>query len=97
MAISNKVKEGRFKIFSDFKINKSKTSLLISKLQKLNIDSALFIDGDTLEKSFLNAVRNVPKMDFLPAAGINVYDIVKRDFLVLSENALGSLIERFKK
>ena len=64
MAISNKVKEGRFKIFSDFKINKSKTSLLISKLQKLNIDSALFIDGDTLEKSFLNAVRNVPKMDF---------------------------------
>ena len=61
MAISNKVKEGRFKIFSDFKINKSKTSLLISKLQKLNIDSALFIDGDTLEKSFLNAVRKCPE------------------------------------
>ena len=64
MAISNKVKEGRFKIFSDFKINKSKTSLLISKLQKLKIDSALFIDGETLEKSFLNAVRNVRRWTF---------------------------------
>ena len=96
MALSNKFKEGKLKVVSDFKISKPKTSFLISKLAKMEIDSALFIDGKDVEKSFQNALRNIPKTDFLPISGLNVYDIIRRNFLVISEKALLGINERFK-
>ena len=97
MALSSKLKEGKLKIMDDFKLSKPKTSILKDKLDKLKIDSALFIGGDKLEKNFSLALRNVPKMDFLPAIGINVYDIIRRDLLILSVDALTALNERFSK
>ena len=96
MALSNKLKEGKLKVISDFKISKPKTSFLTSKLVKMEIDSALFIDGLDVEKNFKHAVRNIPKTDFLPISGINVYDIIRRKFLVISEKALLGINERFK-
>ena len=96
MALSNKLKEGKLKVVSDFKISKPKTSVLISKLTKMEIDSALFIDGKDVEKSFQNALRNIPKTDFLPISGLNVYDIIRRNFLIISEKALMGINERFK-
>jgi len=96
MALSNKVKEGKLKVISDFKISKPKTSFLTSKLAKMEIDSALFIDGKDVEKNFENALRNIPKTDFLPIAGLNVYDIIRRNFLIISEKALMGINERFK-
>ncbi len=96
MALSNKFKDGKLKVVSDFKISKPKTSFLISKLAKMEIDSALFIDGKDVEKSFQNALRNIPKTDFLPISGLNVYDIIRRNFLVISEKALLGINERFK-
>ena len=96
MALSNKFKEGKLTVVSDFKINKPKTSFLKNLLAKLKINSALFIDGKEIEKNFKFAIRNVPMTDFLPITGINVYDIVRRDSLVLSEKALDGLNERFK-
>ena len=95
MALSNKFKEGRLKIVSDFKINKPKTSFLKNVLNKLEITSALFIDGKEIEKNFQFALRNVPLTDLLPVTGINVYDIVRRDFLVLSQKGLDAINERF--
>ncbi len=96
MALSDKLKEGKLKVISDFKISKPKTSFLTSKLAKMEIDSALFIDGKDVEKNFENAVRNIPKTDFLPISGLNVYDIIRRNFLVISEKALLGINERFK-
>ena len=96
MALSNKLKEGKLKVISDFKISKPKTSFLTSKLIKMEIDSALFIDGLDVEKNFKHALRNIPKTDFLPISGINVYDIIRRNFLVISEKALLGINERFK-
>ena len=96
MALSNKLKEGKLKVISDFKISKPKTSFLTSKLVKMEIDSALFIDGLDVEKNFKHALRNIPKTDFLPISGINVYDIIRRNFLVISEKALLGINERFK-
>ena len=96
MALSNKLKEGKLKVVSDFKISKPKTSFLTSKLAKMEIDSALFIDGKDVEKNFEYALRNVPKTDFLPISGLNVYDIIRRNFLVISEKALLGINERFK-
>ena len=96
MALSNKLKEGKLKVISDFKISKPKTSFLTSKLVKMEIDSALFIDGLDVEKNFKHALRNIPKTDFLPISGINVYDIIRRNFLVISEKALLGINERFR-
>ena len=97
MALSSKLKEGKLKVFDNFKINKPKTSVLKNKLDKLKINSALFIDGEKIEVNFNFAIRNVPKIDCLPAVGINVYDILRKDLLVLSVDALNTINERFAK
>jgi len=97
MAISKKIKDGKFKIISELKISKPKTNLFRSKLSSLKLDSVLFIDGKDIDNNFLLAAKNVPKIDILPVDGINVYDILKRDFLVLSENAVNGIKERFEE
>ena len=97
MAISKKIKDGKFRIINELKISKPKTNLFRSKLAGLKLDSALFIDGKDIDNNFLFASKNVPKIDILPVAGINVYDILKRDYLVFSENAVNGIKERFKE
>ena len=97
MAISKKIKDGKFRIINELKISKPKTNLFRSKLAGLKLDSALFIDGKDIDNNFLLASKNVPKIDILPVAGINVYDILKRDYLVFSENAVNGIKERFKE
>ena len=97
MAISKKIKDGKLKIINELKMSKPKTNLFRSKLAGLKLDSALFIDGKDIDNNFLLASKNVPKIDILPVAGINVYDILKRDYLVLSENAVNGIKERFKE
>ena len=82
MVISKKLKDGKLVILDQLKINKPKTSLMKSKLLSLKLDSALFIEDKVIDKNFMLAVKNVPKIDVLPLAGINVYDIMKRDFLI---------------
>ena len=97
MAISKKIKDGKFKIISELKMSKPKTNLFRSKLSSLKLDSVLFIDGKDIDNNFLLAAKNVPKIDILPVAGINVYDILKRDYLVLSESAVNGIKERFEE
>ncbi|MEL0124181.1 MAG: 50S ribosomal protein L4 [Alphaproteobacteria bacterium] len=97
MAISKKIKDGKLKIINELKMSKPKTNLFRSKLAGIKLDSALFIDGKDIDNNFLLASKNVPKIDILPVAGINVYDILKRDYLVLSENAVNGIKERFKE
>ena len=58
--------------------------------------SALIIDGAELEKNFSLAARNIPGVDVLPAQGINVYDILRREKLVLTKAAVAVLEARFK-
>jgi large subunit ribosomal protein L4 len=97
MALSKKLKDGKLKILNELKISKPKTSLFRNKLSNLKIDSALFIDNVSIDKNFFIASKNVPKIDVLPLVGLNVYDILKRDFLILSESALTSIQERLTK
>ena len=97
IALSKKLKDGKLKIIDEFKITKSKTKLFKSMLSNLKIDSALFIDGKEVNKSFSLASNNIPNIDVLPVAGINVYDIFKRDFLVLSSQAIESINKRLSK
>ena len=96
MTLSKELKI-KLKILNEFKISKPKTSLFKNKLNNMKIDSALFIDHSEIDKNFFIASKNVPKVDVLPLAGLNVYDILKRDFLIFSENALTGIQERFIK
>ena len=97
MVLSKKLKDGKLKIIDELKIPKPKTSLFKNKLNNLKIDSALFVDNTNFDQNFALATNNVPKVDILPLAGLNVYDILKRDYLVFSVSALTGIQERLNK
>ena len=96
MSLSQKCSEGKIKILSDLALSKSKTSLLQDKIKKFDAKSILFIGGKKIEKNFLNASKNIPNIDVLPSQGLNVYNILRRDYLFISEDALNFINERFK-
>ena len=97
MALSKKLKDGKLKIIDELKISKPKTSLFKNKLNNLKIDSALFVDNLDLDKNLILASNNIPKIDILPLAGLNVYDILKRDYLVFSVSAVTGIQERLSR
>ena len=63
---------------------------------KLGAENALFIGGSELDGNFVKAASNLPFVDVLPQQGINVYDILRRDVLVLSKEAAAQIEERLK-
>ena len=87
-ALSSKLKDGNIVILSEAKLSKPKTSLLVKSLQKMAVDSALFIDAQEFDKNFELATMNIPNIDILPVQGINVYDMLKRDKLFITKAAL---------
>ncbi|MEM8826991.1 MAG: 50S ribosomal protein L4 [Pseudomonadota bacterium] len=93
-ALSVKAAEGKLVVMSDFDVKDAKTAAMKGKLAKLGIEKALFIDGEKPD-AFTKAVRNLPHMDVLPAAGANVYDILGHDTLVLTKAAVEKLEARF--
>ena len=54
------------------------------------------IGGETLENEFVRAAANIPLVDVLPSQGLNVYDAVKRDMLVMTKDAVSFVEERLK-
>lgn len=95
-ALSVKVSEGKLIVLDSLELTEVKTKLVFHKLQVLGIKNALFIDGENVQKEFSLSVRNLPNIDVLPQQGLNVYDILKRDTLVLTKAAIESLEQRFK-
>ncbi len=73
-----------------------KTKTLRARFEKLGLTNALFIDGSESDDGFARAARNIPNIDVLPIQGINVYDILRRDTLVLTKAAVDALEARFK-
>ena len=96
-ALSSKLKDGNIVILSEAKLSKPKTSLLVKNLQKLAVDSALFIDAKEFDKNFELATMNIPNIDILPVQGINVYDMLKRDKLFMTKAALKEIEGRFNE
>ena len=95
-ALSSKVKAAQLIVLDKAESKDGKTSVLRNQLSKLGITSALIIDGSDVNENFARAARNIEKIDVLPVQGINVYDILRRDYLVLTKAAIDSLEERFK-
>jgi len=96
MALSSKTANEQLIVLEDAKSKDGKTGGLRKQLEKLGINNALIIDGSELDDNFARAARNIAHIDVLPAQGINVYDILRREKLVLTKAALSSLEERFK-
>ena len=96
MALSSKQADESLVVLADAKSKDGKTADLKKQLVKLGIDNALVIDGAEVDTNFARAARNIAHIDVLPAQGINVYDILRREKLVLTKAALDSLKERFK-
>lgn len=96
-ALSAKAQEGKIVVLDVAKVDSHKTKDLREKLEVLGLDhSALIIDGDAIDGNFSLAARNLPKIDLLPTEGANVYDILRRDTLVLTKSAVEKLEERLK-
>ena len=96
-ALSSKLKDGNIVILSEAKLSKPKTSLLVKSLQKMAVDSALFIDAQEFDKNFELATMNIPNIDILPVQGINVYDMLKRDKLFITKAALKEIEGRLNE
>lgn len=96
MALASKQQEGKLIVLDSAKCATPKTKWLVEKFAKLGFASALIIDGANLDPNFALAARNIPHIDVLPEQGANVYDILRRDVLVLTKNAVEQLQERLK-
>ena len=98
-AISSKLAEGKLVVIEKLASNSKdagKTTKLRGQLARLGVENALIIGGAVLDGAFVRAARNIPLVDVLPQQGINVYDILRRDVLVLSKDAAAFLEERLK-
>jgi len=94
-ALSAKAKGGAIVVLDEAKAKEAKTGDLAKRLGKMGITSVLVVDGE-FDKNFQLSARNLNHVDLLPASGINVYDIMRRDTLVLTKAAVEALTERFK-
>ena len=81
---------------SEAKVKTSKTADLAKRVKKLGWESALVIDGTDIDNNFNLAAQNIAGLDVLPQQGANVYDILRRDTLVLTKGAIEKLVERLK-
>jgi large subunit ribosomal protein L4 len=92
-ALSSKVKDEAIIILDA--LSGEKTKEVVAQLKALGISNALVIGGEKLDEKFAKAARNIPNIDVLPLAGLNVYDILRRKTLVLTREAVDGVNARF--
>lgn len=95
-ALSAKAKSGGLIVVDNIASADGKTKAVATQLAGLGWTNALIIGGAELDVNFSRSARNLPNIDVLPVQGINVYDILRRQTLVLSKAAVEALEERFK-
>jgi large subunit ribosomal protein L4 len=94
VALSSKLADGKLVVLDRAALDEPKTKQLAARLDKLGWSSALLIDGPEVDRNFALAARNLVGLQLLPPAGANVYDILRRDVLVLTREAVRQLEER---
>ena len=95
-ALSAKAQEGNLVVVDALKLNEPKTKVLKEKLANCGLNNCLCIDGKEVDTNFALASRNLIGVDVLPTIGANVYDILRKDKLVLTKDAIVCLGERLK-
>ena len=93
-ALSAKAGEGKLVVLEAAALSEPKTKALKGALDRLGLGSALVVTGAEIDRNFDLASRNLPLLSVLPAQGLNVYDILRRDTLVLTQDAVRSIEER---
>jgi large subunit ribosomal protein L4 len=93
-ALSSKLADGKLILLDEAKLSGFKTSELVSRLGTFGGRSVLIIDGPEVDGDFARAAANIPNLDVLPQQGANVYDILRRETLVLTKEAVKHLEER---
>jgi large subunit ribosomal protein L4 len=94
-ALSSKIKAGTLIVLDQAALASPKTADLRTQFEKLGLKNALFIAGPEVDTNFALASRNIPNIDVLPNAGLNVYDILRRETLVLTKAAVEAIEARF--
>ena len=94
-ALSSKVKGESLIVLEEASFDEGKTKALREKFEALGISNALIIGGAELNDGFARAARNIPNVDVLPTAGLNVYDVLRRPTLVLTKDAIDAIHARF--
>ncbi len=93
---SAKAKEGKLIILDDAKAKDHKTKTMAAAMTKMGVSSAVIVGGKELDNNFARGCANIPLIDVLPSQGANVYDIMRRDILVLTKEAVDDLTTRLK-
>jgi large subunit ribosomal protein L4 len=95
-ALSAKAQAGELIVWDNAQLGEAKTKLLRVAFEKSSLADVLIVDGAEVNANLALAARNLAKVDVLPAQGANVYDIMRRDKLVLTKAAVEALEARFK-
>ena len=95
-ALSAKAGAGELVILEDLNLAEAKTAALAKRVRELGWKRVLIIDGDERNETFLRAAANLQGVDVLPSMGANVYDILKRDTLVVTKAGVEALEARLK-
>jgi large subunit ribosomal protein L4 len=95
-ALSAKARDGGIILIEEATLAETKTKALKGHFEKLGLANALIIGGAEIDDGFFLASRNIPNIDVLPVQGINVYDILRRNTLVLTRAAVDALEARLK-
>jgi large subunit ribosomal protein L4 len=95
-ALSAKAKDGGIILIEEARLAETRTKALKGHFDKLGVANALIIGGAEIDSGFFLASRNIPNIDVLPVQGINVYDILRRNTLVLTRAAVDALEARLK-
>jgi large subunit ribosomal protein L4 len=94
VALSSKLADGKLVILEQATLEQPKTKQLAERVQGFGWSSVLLIDGAELDSNLERAARNLVGVQLLPSVGANVYDILRRDVLVLTRAAVRQLEER---
>ena len=94
-ALSSKALSGSIMVLDAAAVSEPKTAALRVRLEKLGLTNALVIAGPEVDANLKLAARNIPLVDVLPNAGLNVYDVLRRDTLVLTKDAVEAINARF--
>ncbi|WP_269713719.1 50S ribosomal protein L4 [Caulobacter sp. NIBR2454] len=96
-ALSSKAKTGSIVVLDAATLSEPKTAALRANFEKIGLKNALIIAGPEVDANFKLAARNIPNVDVLPNAGLNVYDVLRRNTLVLTKSALDAIGVRFEE
>ena len=96
-ALSSKAKDGALMVVDALGVDSPKTAALKARFEKIGLKKALIIAGPEVEANVKLAARNIAHVNVLPNAGLNVYDVLRADTLVLTRAAVEAIEARFNK